>query len=469
MAGVNILIDIGSTYTKITAVDVAKRQVVGRTSAATTADTDMTIGLHQAYGNLLRQMDISELKIDQKLACSSAAGGLRMVAIGLVPGLTTEAATRAALGAGAKIVGVYSYQISHIELKDIEAKSPDILLLVGGTDGGNREVITGNARILAESRLISPVVVAGNKAAAEEVELILRGGGKPVMVTDNVMPEFGRLNIDPARTVIRDVFMERIVQAKGLDKAQDFIGSVLMPTPMAVLKAALLLAEGTQEDAGLGELVIIDVGGATTDVHSISTGNPCQPGVIVKGLPEPYVKRTVEGDLGIRHNAQYIVKIAGRKRVCENMVALDSTVLQRLDLDKCVRRLNTSIDAVPQTNDDFTLDRGLARTAVDIAMERHAGFVEFVDSPIGKVSVQRGKDLSAVRPVIGTGGIFAYGGGARWVLEGAMFSPTNPVSLKPKKPEFIVDDKYILYAMGLLSESEPAAALQMMKQHLKKV
>ena len=126
------------------------------------------------------------------------------------------------------------------------------------------------------------------------------------------MPDVNVLNVEPARTMIRKVFIERIIAAKGLKRAEEFVEGILMPTPTAVLKAARLLAPGTPREKGLGDLVVVDIGGATTDVHSVGLGSPGQAGVVRKGLPEPYAKRTVEGDLGIRYNAESILLCGDR-------------------------------------------------------------------------------------------------------------------------------------------------------------
>ena len=138
-----------------------------------------------------------------------------------------------------------------------------------------------------------------------------RLAGREAIVTDNVMPEFNVLDIEPARAAIRDVFIDRIVHAKGIDRAQAMFDRVLMPTPAAVMEGARLLADGCDGRAGLGALLVVDPGGATTDVHSVASGEPSQAGVIPQGLPEPRVKRTVEGDLGMRHNIAAIVEAAG--------------------------------------------------------------------------------------------------------------------------------------------------------------
>jgi uncharacterized protein (TIGR01319 family) len=124
---------------------------------------------------------------------------------------------------------------------------------------------------------------------------------------------------------------------------------------------------------------------------------------------------------------------------------------------------------VPIEESDFYLDIGLARTALEIAVERHVGRLEQIYSPYGMTFTQFGKDLTEVRNVIGTGGIFAYGREPLIVLQGALFSQENPLTLKPKSPDFFVDKNYILYAIGLLAENEPEKALRIGKKYLQKV
>ena len=157
-------------------------------------------------------------------------------------------------------------------------------------------------------------MVAGNKDAADEVEDILLDKGKEVIVTENVLPSLRKLNIDPARRSIRDVFMQKIVQGKGFTQVQEMFGTILMPTPAAVLEAAKLLSEGCRGRPGLGDLLVVDIGGATTDIHSVATGNPTTANTIQRGLPEPKVKRTVEGDLGLRVSAMSLLEAAGVDR-----------------------------------------------------------------------------------------------------------------------------------------------------------
>lgn len=319
---VYLTIDFGSTYTKLTAIDLGTEEILATSKAITTIEDDIMIGFNNAYVALEEQMsqktDLDKIEFVRKVACSSAAGGLKMVAIGLVPDLTADAAKKAALGAGARVIETFSFELNNREMKKIKELPLDIILLAGGTDGGNKQCIIHNAKLIAKHQIEVPVIVAGNKGAEDEIEEIFEEAGIDYYIADNVMPKLNKLNVEPAREAIRKVFMNKIVEAKGLSNAEQFVSGILMPTPAAVLKAAEVLADGSDEEAGLGDLIIVDIGGATTDIHSIGKGMPTQAGVIPKGLEDPYSKRTVEGDLGMRYSALALLEAAGTKKMRED-------------------------------------------------------------------------------------------------------------------------------------------------------
>jgi uncharacterized protein (TIGR01319 family) len=455
-----LLIDFGSTFTKTLAIDLAAEEILAYAQSCTTVDTDIMIGLHRAFG--LLPPSLQDASYECKLSSSSAAGGLGMVTIGLIPELSAEAARRAALGAGAKVIKVYSFRLSRRELQELEDLAPDILLLAGGTDGGNSEVVLENARMLSQSQVRCPILIAGNKSVADEVNSILTAAQKTTMITDNVMPEVDVLNVEPAREMIRKVFIERIIEAKGLKKAEEFVDGILMPTPTAVLRAAQLLSHGTEKEKGMGDLVIIDIGGATTDVHSIGPGNPAQAGVVRKGLPEPMAKRTVEGDLGLRYNAGTILRLCGEGRILQHASLFQKDLAPRLE------KLSQCVEVLPQTEEDLDLDFALAACAARAAMERHAGSIESLWGPQGQYHIQYGKDLTGVEHLIGTGGIFIHHPQSGDILRRTLFSPEEPFSLRPKAPNFYTDARYCLFAVGLLADRYPGTAFRIARKYLKK-
>jgi uncharacterized protein (TIGR01319 family) len=452
-----LLVDFGSTYTKLRAVDLERREIVGSGQGPSTVASDITIGLNAALSDLGNRMGTLP-RFKHRLASSSAAGGLRMVTVGLVRELTAQAAREAALGAGAKVVDTFAYRLTVSDMACILELAPDILLLAGGTDGGNSEVVLHNAQVIGASALSCPIVYAGNRGAVDQARVHLRA--KSVIVTDNVMPDFNVLGIEPARAAIRGVFIDRIVHAKGIDRAQAQLDAVLMPTPAAVMEGAKLLADGVGSEAGLGTVLVVDPGGATTDVHSIAGGEPATPGTIPQGLPEPRAKRTVEGDLGMRHNAAAIVESAGMKAIA------GEAGLSPARISALLAGFTRDVGTLPGTPDEHALDRALARTAVRLAVKRHCGSIETVYTPTGPVTVQHGKDLTRVACVIGTGGAVVSSVDPRAVLASALADPTDPTSLRPRSPRLLLDRHYLLYACGLLSTVDPQAAFELALKHL---
>ena len=446
-----LLIDFGSTYTKLRAVDLDAGAIVAAGQGPSTVGTDVTIGLEAALADLGRHMGgVPEFR--HRLASSSAAGGLRMVTVGLVKELTAEAARRAALGAGARLVGSFSYHLTAGDTATIVDLAPDVLLLSGGTDGGNSEVILHNAERLAESPLACPVIAAGNRNATDAIRAMFEAAGKPLVIAGNVMPAFQELDIEPARAAIRQVFIDRIVHAKGIDRAAEMFDAVLMPTPAAVLAGARLLAEGVPGRPGLGPLVALDVGGATTDVHSIAGGEPTGEAVVQHGLPEPYEKRTVEGDLGMRHNARTIVETDGAGRIAAAAGVKPDAV------EAWLRRIEADTEILPDRAADRAIDAAMAGAAVRIAMRRHAGTIRIVHTAAGPVTVQEGKDLTAVAALVGTGGALVHAAAPADILAAALAGGDEKTSLRPRDPARYLDEHYVLYAAGLLAEVAPAAA-----------
>lgn len=462
---IKIFIDLGSTFTKVVAIDLSNEEIVGRVQVPSTVDTDVTIGLQRAIDRLKSESGIKDLMEKEALACSSAAGGLRMTCIGLVPSLTCEAAARAALGAGAKLVSHHSYKLSSREMGQIEELSPDMILLVGGTDGGDEETILHNAKLLAKSNLSKPIVVAGNKTARDEVVSALTSSGKYVECTENVMPEINVLQVEPCREAIRQIFMDNIIKAKGIDKAKKIIKNVIMPTPAAVLNGAKLLAEGWEDEKGLGELMVLDIGGATIDVHSISHGRPTKSGVVFKGLPEPFAKRTVEADLGVRYNATRLLELIGKTRLIEGL----PTPVPEDQMLNIIDSFHMNIGRLAETEEELSVETSMSQAAVKIAVERHVGHLEVMHFADGDALLQKGKDLTELTKVVGSGGPIIFSPNKHAILQGVLFNSGNPLSLKPKNPTFYIDEKYIMYAAGLLANDSPKTALRIMKRHLREI
>jgi uncharacterized protein (TIGR01319 family) len=450
---IRLCLDFGSTYTKLAAFDVAVPRLLATASVPSTPSTDLADGLAEGLAELKGQ---GVSCFSARYACSSAAGGLAMAVSGLVPELTVEAARLAALGAGAKIVGVFSHILNRSDLAALDASAPDILLLTGGTDGGNRQNLIENAALIAGLNKRFPILIAGNRSAADEAAALL--SDFPTVVCDNVMPRFGELSLETVQKEIRKLFLQHIVKAKGLEAIQATLALPLLPTPRAVLDAMELISRGSKKIKGIGDLIGIDPGGATTDVYSLASGEPIAANVIQKGLKEPFAKRTVEGDIGMRYSAAGVVDAAGIELIEE----LSGLFAESIKAGVLAREADPAL--LPVSDEDDRLDRALITAAVKTALVRHAGVLEEVYTPLGKTYLQTGKDLRGVSTFVLTGGPLTKRTDAKDIVLRSL-SAASP-ALLPSSADFLIDRRYILSALGLLSQAAPEAALCIMLEEL---
>jgi uncharacterized protein (TIGR01319 family) len=263
--------------------------------------------------------------------------------------------------------------------------------------------------------------------------------------------------------------MDHITHAKGLDKLSGLV-PVILPTPMAVLQGALLGAQGTATEEGWGDLLVVDVGGATTDVHSIGYGQLSGPQMVEQGLPEAYAKRTVEGDLGIRFNAGTLRDRVGLDEFEEEFRAgFPGLEVPRVELANYIEQISQEVSNVPREPWQSAVDAQLARLAVELAVERHVGKRERIVTHQGETWVYYGKDLTETKTLIGTGGVFIYNSHVSHILSPAVGRDHRYDVLRPKNPRLFVDSSYLLYAVGLLAQSQPDVAVRLFKKNMREL
>jgi hypothetical protein len=254
---------------------------------------------------------------------------------------------------------------------------------------------------------------------------LFAASGNELLLADNVFPEVDVLNVTPLRKIIHEVFNKHIIHAPGMSRLAELTQWEILPTPGAVLRGAELFAEG------LGDCLIFDVGGATTDVHSVTNGSQEWASKLTE--PEPYSKRTVEGDLGVFVNAHNIV---------------DS-----MQSNEWKTRL-PDLKAIPGTDKQKELTRWLCGIAVETAVRRHAGKILDIYTPTGRKQIVRGKDLSAVKWVIGTGGALTKIEGGYEILQKICTGPGKYL-LPQKDVAILMDRKYLFSALGTLAQNYP--------------
>jgi uncharacterized protein (TIGR01319 family) len=447
-----VCVDFGSTFTKAALVDLAQGRIVASASHAT------TIPVPDSGGDVLDGYDACVVSLSEQdpraadaevLACSSAGGGLRIAVVGNEELVTAEAGRRVALSSGGKVVQVLamSGRVPDTDPWGVlrHTTRPDVVLLTGGTDGGNAEPIRDAARALVDCGWDGPVVVAGNLDAREDVATIL--GHNPHVIADNVVPRIGVLEPASARAAIREMFLAHVIGGKHLSSRVDFTEMVRGATPDVVLTAVELLARGLDEEhPGAGDVVVVDVGGATTDVHSVVTLDPEDTGLSREVVATTPVTRTVEGDLGMRWSAPTTVTEVGRT-----------------DLAAAAERRHADPGYLPETDEEVEIDEAIATAAVGVALRRHAGRSRVVVSPEGRVVERSGQDLREVDLLVCSGGVFRNGkpGLTRRALSGSTGEHVDGGWQLPRRPRVLVDHDYVLAAAGLLAERHPEAAYRL--------
>ena len=219
-----------------------------------------------------------------------------------------------------------------------------------------------------------------------------------------------------------------------------------------MLKACDLLSKGYLREQGLGELVAVDIGGATTDMYSMCSASAKRSDVVIKGLEEPYAKRTVEGDLGMRYSALGVLK----SLTTEELILLNQD--ENIDLEKELIYRSEHVDEVFNSGEQEKIDLIIGGICVHKAMGRHVGKMEEVYTPMGLIYNQTGKDLTRIEYVLGTGGVLVNSKDPAAILSKVKGTTRSYLELRPENPRYLLDADYILASMGLLSEIVPLLA-----------
>ncbi|MBP3815436.1 MAG: glutamate mutase L [Firmicutes bacterium] len=452
---VDVLVaEIGSTTTVVnafTGLDTDSPVFWGQGQAPTSVlEGDVRVGLQGAIDDLCRNKGIESIEYNEMLATSSAAGGLKMTVHGLVYDMTAKAAKEAALGAGGIIHYITAGRLRRTDIAKIKEISPNLILIAGGVDYGERETALDNAEMIRSMGLKIPVIYAGNIENQEEMKLIFdEESGQKLYLVDNVYPKIDELNVEPCRKVIQDAFEQHITNAPGMEHVRDMVSGPIIPTPGAVMEATKVLYDC------LGDLIVLDVGGATTDLHSVAAESDKVARLMIS--PEPKAKRTVEGDLGVYVNRMKVIESIGEEKLREKCAK------EGFDMDKV---LETYV-AIPKTEEEIKFVEMLTEEAVLKATDRHAGALRHIYGPSGRSTVAEGKDLTQVRYIVGTGGALTRLPNRVKIMEEiAKHNETGMKLFPTEHAKVLVDNDYIMASLGVLSKNYREAAIKLMEQSL---
>ncbi|MFH2055468.1 MAG: glutamate mutase L, partial [bacterium] len=458
------VIDVGSTTTKAILFRKDRQWEYQRYEAPTTVEKpyeDVTIGVGNALRGL-EKLTSEQLIKDGALAVpcfatSSAGGGLAMVVAGLVRDVTARSAERVALGAGSIILQVIALDDGCTPYKKIEVLQtlrPDLVLLAGGFDGGAVFGPVFLAELLSQSGLRAklsrniklPVIYSGNIEARAYVSEILQERFHYCEVP-NIRPAAMVENLEPARREIHEVFMEHVMsQAPGYDKFAEFVDAPILPTPAAVSNILEHVSRHIKK-----KLLVVDIGGATTDVYSAINGK---------------VFRTVSANLGMSYSILNVVAENGITAVSELLdFDIDDTELfNRIG----AKYINPT--SLPGDLKDATIECAIASLSIRQAVAEHQGMLHGVslslsDEDLGwnrlKRMVRKGKrksdkpSLAGYDLIIGSGGKLSHS-----PRETAAMILIN--ALEPEQTvDLAVDSAFMFPQLGVLAQTNIELALKL--------
>jgi hypothetical protein len=431
--------EIGSTTTLVHAFELSQGSLIWLSkgvSETSVDDGDVSIGLRKAIENLKSELGTEELHWNRFLAASSAAGGLKMTVHGLVWDMTVKAAKEAALGAGANIQFITAGLLSEDDLVEIENVHPNIILLAGGVDYGEKNTIIANARMLCRLSIKVPFIYAGNKEIQRQIKKIFEENDREYMICDNVYPNIDQLQVEPLRKIIQEVFEKHITEAAGMSHIKELVNGSIVPVPAAVNMAAQLYYQVK------GPCMVIDIGGATSDVHSVCEDSERYRHVMTS--VEPFAKRTVEGDMGVYKNRMVVadhMKEPPRgdwREILDKLKPLANDTTQK-DLVDC-----------------------LTQAAAEVSLSRHVGKIHYLYLQSGRKTMASGKDCTDVKHILLTGGALIYHADAVKMIHKIIRS-LDPSLLLPKEDvQISIDKQYLLSAIGVISLEYPQVAKNLM-------
>ncbi len=426
-----VVAEIGSTTTLVNAFSKTKG-LLGKGMAATTVESDVNTGLLNALEALKKHLKTDMLTYDSMFASSSAAGGLKMTVSGLVYEMTVKAAKQAATNAGANIHKVSAGDLTNDDLEQIQSINPNIILVSGGTDFGEKEVAHKNIKKIESLSLNVPIIYAGNVDNHYRINKYFENSAQKEYLTivDNVYPRVDQMNIHPVRKQIYETFEKHIIHAKGMQNIKNLVDGSIMPTPGSVMESTIVLEEI------LGNVMTIDVGGATTDIHSITTPSEefedYQEG-------EPKEKRTVEGDLGVFINYKKVIESIGKQALAKKLNISNDAL----------ENLIENYQYKPKTQIERDLVYELTKHCVFTALDRHVGDYRNVYTTSGQKVIPQGRDLTQLQAVVLTGGALINLKSTEAIIKS--YFKTHPNKMIPKTIKVYKDNDYIMSSVGVLS------------------
>ncbi len=398
-----LVADIGSVSTKVGLIDRVgdEFRFISAGTSMTTAEpptSDVLVGVRRAIellqartgrrflsdeGQLITPERGIGQGVDAFAAITSAPVPLRVALVGVSREVSLASATRAINGtyatieatlgldetsgrwqpvapqpsddgAGKKGASASLQDPAVIAAESLARAQPDIIVIVGGVDGGATTPLYDIANlvaVIAESRdeATRPIVIfAGNREARSQIAACI-GQIAPFRVVDNVRPSLEVENLSALQRELEALYQEqKIAWLPGLNALTAW-------TPVAVLPAARAFENVIRFIARRFNLNVLgaDIGAVTTSL-AIARGSS--------------FARVVRSDLGLGQNLENVLTCAGIEQLLQWLpMEIEPDAARQYWLNHMLHPA-----AIPVTRDDARLLQAAARAALaTTARESH--------------------------------------------------------------------------------------------------
>ncbi len=333
---------------------------------------DITVGIQEAMrqleqtgkslltkgGRPIMPRSVGQQGVDAFIAVSSAAEPLPIALVGLIKDITLASARRAAMTSYSQIVTEVSLDAEDNEgpkslagqLRVIREAQPEVILLVGGTDGGASRPVIDMANLVAMALHTLPegnnpvVLYAGNITLRSQVAEIL---GSAMLAVDNVRPSLHIENLAATQLELERLYVQRkMVRLSGMQMLNDWTSQLIAPTSKSFEKAITYL--GQQHHLNI---IGADIGSGTT---------------MVSGQAKNYHGSTICSDAGIGHSLGALLKLVPLEKIQRWLpFEFDLADLHNMLLNKSLQPAS-----IPTNHEELMIEYALGREALRLVIQQ---------------------------------------------------------------------------------------------------
>ncbi len=240
-----MLIDVGSTYFKISANDKISHYFRD-------FNKDIYDDLTLKCGDLINKFEKENIFI-----CSSANGGLSTLIIGATESFSLKFASNIAYNSGINIIDSVLFQ--KIEEYPIPSDTIDVVIIVGGIDKV-KNIFNEKLFSYLEKVNYQHIVYVGSNSQND----FLSSNIKDLKLLGNIINNKLHMEEDNLKEYLTNLYGENIIGKEDIKHLYDLTSNQIYSTPYVVNRSLPFIETKLTV---VDPFIVIDIGGATTDIH----------------------------------------------------------------------------------------------------------------------------------------------------------------------------------------------------------